>query len=396
MLFSERRAAVVRGPVKECLVSDVKVTVSGGVRDRWQCPVTVILEGDGVAALSCGEAAVPAQSRPLGDGRCELRFIVDRLAAGESREYQATLGRPAGGGAMSVDDQGGQVVVKQHGAELSTYYLDGVGAARPFWYPLPDPYGRALTRGYPLVELEGERQDHPHHRSMWVAYGDVNGVDDWSEQPGHGTMTHESWNELTGGPVYALLDHQVLWRSNAGEPVLSERRLWRVYDLPASGRMWDCELDLTPAPGVGDVTFGDTKEGGLLSIRVTSSMDAPKGRIENAVGGVNEGETWGKQAHWCDYSGPVQGNWVGLAVFDHPSSFRHPTSWHVRNYGLMTANCFGLSHFTGGAADGTHVLRDGQTLKFRYRVYIHPGDAAAGRVASRWHDYAHPPVIKVG
>jgi hypothetical protein len=86
---------------------------------------------------------------------------------------------------------------------------------------------------------------------------------------------------------------------------------------------------------------------------------------------------------------------VGIAVLDHPSSFRHPTWWHVRNYGLMTANCFGLSHFTGGQDDGTYVLPVGKTMQFRYRVYIHPGDAAAGNVAGKFHDYAHPPQVKL-
>ncbi|NUP99710.1 MAG: PmoA family protein [Armatimonadetes bacterium] len=378
-------------------MSDVKLTVSAGGRDRWQCPVTVELEGPGVASLHEGEQAVPCQSRPLGNGRCELRFIVERLDAGSSREYVATLGTPAASeSALRLEERAEGVALLQNGEELSTYYLSEASAARPYWYPLPDPYGNSLTRGYPRFPQAGEREDHPHHRSLWVAYGEVNGTDNWSQLEGHGTQTHESWNALEAGPVYALLDEQVCWRSNTGAPVLDEHRVWRVYNLPASCRLWEAEIDLTAAPGVGDVTFGDTKEGGILSVRVTSSMDAPKGRIENAAGGVNEGETWGKRAHWCDYSGPVKGNWVGVAVFDHPTSFRYPTWWHVRNYGLMTANCFGLSHFTEGREDGTYVLPAGETMRFRYRVYLHPGDATAGQVETRYHDYIHPPQIKVG
>ncbi len=378
-------------------MEDLKLTVSAGARDRRQCPVAVELDVAGVAALSAGEEPVPCQSRPLDGGRCELRFIVERLDAGQSREYRVVPGQAAASeDGLVVTDLGAKVELRQNGCHLSTYYLSGVGAARPFWYPLPDPYGHALTRGYPLVDIAGEKQDHPHHRSLWVAYGEVNGTDNWSEMEGHGTQTHEGWNTLVGGPVYALFDHNVCWRSNAGEPVLQERRVWRVYNLPCSARLWEAEIDLCPAPGVGAVTFGDTKEGGLLSVRVATSMDVPKGRIENAAGGLDEDETWGQRAHWCDYSGPVQGNRVGVAVFDHPTSFRHPTWWHVRNYGLMTANCFGLSHFTNGAADGTHVLPVDETLQFRYRVYLHAGDAAAGQVATKYHDYANPPRLKVG
>ena len=40
-------------------------------------------------------------------------------------------------------------------------------------------------------------------------------------------------------------------------------------------RILDLKLEFTPV--AGDVTFGDTKEGGLISVRVCTSMDADKG-----------------------------------------------------------------------------------------------------------------------
>ena len=61
----------------------------------------------------------------------------------------------------------------------------------------------------------------------------------------------------------------------------------------------------------------------------------------------------------------------GVAIFDHPTSFRYPTWWHVRDYGLMTANPFGLSHFVDKTADGSYVLAAGGRIRFRYRVLVH-------------------------
>jgi hypothetical protein len=79
-----------------------------------------------------------------------------------------------------------------------------------------------------------------------------------------------------------------------------------------------------------DVVFGDTKEGGLLSLRVAGTMQVTvAGKMENSFGGINESEIWGKRAHWCDYSGPVENRWVGVALFDHPKNLRHPTYWHA-------------------------------------------------------------------
>ena len=120
------------------------------------------------------------------------------------------------------------------------------------------------------------------------------------------------------------------------------------------------------------------------------------GKIENAYGGINEGETWGKRAVWCDYSGWTDGRQVGLALFDHPDSFRFPTYWHVRDYGLMTANPFGLSFFKNDPNQrGDYTLKQGDSMRFRYRLYLHPGDAKEGNVAEKYHDFVNPPVVHV-
>ena len=39
-----------------------------------------------------------------------------------------------------------------------------------------------------------------------------------------------------------------------------------------------------------------------------------KGKIQNADGKVGEKECWGQISNWCDYSGPIDGKQVGLAV----------------------------------------------------------------------------------
>ena len=46
----------------------------------------------------------------------------------------------------------------------------------------------------------------------------------------------------------------------------------------------------------GEVHFGDTKEAGLISVRVASPMEGKRGQglIENAFGGHGEAETWGR------------------------------------------------------------------------------------------------------
>ena len=73
--------------------------------------------------------------------------------------------------------------------------------------------------------------------------------------------------------------------------------------------------------------------------------------------GVRDGETWGKRAKWCDYHGPVEGKIMGVAILDHPQNPRHPTWWHVRDYGLFAANPFGVHDFEKkSAGEGNLVI----------------------------------------
>ncbi len=85
----------------------------------------------------------------------------------------------------------------------------------------------------------------------------------------------------------------------------------------------------------------------------------------------------------------------GIAVFDHPTSFRSPTTWHVRDYGLMTANPFGYSAFTNGRIDGSYVLTAGQSIDFKYRVIAHRDPNFNGKCSAYYLDYAFPPSVRV-
>ena len=382
-------------------MSAISLTLKAGNHERRHCPVSVVVEtppGQGVAVLkNAAGQPVPHQCRPLGQGKVQVSWIVDFLAVGQSTSYQAELGPDceAAGSGVEVQDRPGERIDVCIGGQLFTSYYYASSYARPFFYPLIGPHGDSVTRHYPMQELPDERHDHPHHRSLWVAHGDVNGVDNWSELEGHGRILQREVCALHGGPVFGHLCTHNDWVSPAGQKVVSEHRCVKIYHLPSQVRLIDFDITFTATEG--DVKFGDTKEGGIVSVRVASSMDVPVGgRITNSYNGLNEAETWGKRAHWCAYAGPVKGNLVGIAVFDHPTSFRHPTYWHVRDYGLMTANCFGLSHFHNDPnLDGSYVLPAGKSLHFAYRVYIHSGDTVAGRVGERYHDYVNPPQITV-
>ncbi|MFQ6044652.1 MAG: PmoA family protein [Candidatus Poribacteria bacterium] len=380
-----------------------KLTIVGSNHDCLSAPMTAELKAPGgfkgiklVDAES--KIPLPCQWEKAGE-TVRLSWIIAGLESGQQKEYNVIFAdetiNPEGSQVTVTEAGEGRLDIEIGGAFFTSYYY-GEEVIRPYLHPVIGPYGKSVTRGYPMVtDVPGESTDHQHHRAIYVAHGEVNGVDNWSESPNCGGIVHRSFDVVSSGPVYGHIVDRLDWVSNQGEPVLKEVREWKFYNVSPS-KIVDVNLTFT-SPADTDVVFGDTKEGGLLSLRVAGTMKVSSGgKMENSFGGVNEPEVWGKRAHWCDYSGPVDNQWVGVALFDHPKNLRHPTYWHARNYGLMTANPFGISTFEGDPSrNGDYTLSAGTELKCRYRIYIHKGDAGEGKVAEKYHNYINPPKVQV-
>ncbi len=155
------------------------------------------------------------------------------------------------------------------------------------------------------------------------------------------------------------------------------------------------DFDITIKATDGPVTFGDTKEG-MFGVRVASSMDVDAkkgGKITNAEG-LTDAAAWGKPSPWVDYTGPVDGQTVGIAILNHPASFRHPTTWHVRTYGLFAANPFGWHDF-GMKTSGDDTIPAGDSIHFGYRLILHTGDTTSANVPAAYAAYAKPPTVEI-
>ena len=382
----------------------IKITVKAGAHDRKNAPIAVALEADvapGSYALYDGTGEIPCQVIEC-DGKKQALFVIANLAANTEAVY--TLGEAKSfENALELKFNNSKkfdpecIDVFAHGKLFTTLHY-GDAWTRPFLHPVIGPSGSNVTRTYPLVlDLPGETRDHHHQKSFWTAWGDlsVNGVehdDNWSESwNGHGSILCKSCDIIEAGPVRGKILMQLDWLSKDGIKVMEETRTYTFYLLNDNEQAVDLKVAFKATEG--DVTFGDTKEGGICAIRVASSMDATgKGTIVNSYGAVGESETWGKRAEWCDYYGPVKdGSIAGITIMDNPDNFRFPTYWHVRNYGLMTANPFGTSYFYNDKAkDGSYTIKKDALFVFQYRVFIHSGSTAEATVGNRYHDYINP------
>jgi hypothetical protein len=317
-------------------------------------------------------------------------LVVGLLASSCASTSAPSIANPFG---VRISHTNDVLRVELNGKLFTEYYYTNV--PRPFCYPLLGPGGAAMTRNYPmLTNAPAEERDHPHHRSLWFAHGAVNGQDLWTEQNASGRIVHRGFTEIASGTQSGVIRTLNDWVDKQGKVLCTDEETFRFH-APQDDVTW-LDFEITLRASNGDVTLGDTKEG-TFAIRLAETMrlkpnkdnvGKPTGHIVNSAG-VRDDKTWGKRAAWCDYYGPVGTNIVGLAIFDHPANPRHPTWWHVRDYGLFAANPFGQHDFESLSDQraGDLKIPAGQSVTFRYRVVLHEGDEKKGRIAERYADY---------
>src|SRR4029077_8919176 len=155
-------------------------------------------------------------------------------------------------------------------------------------------------------------RDHPHQRSCWFTFGNVNGIDFWGETKGSGTIRELDRKVIVESPVLGRLWTRNVWRASDDRQVCEDERTVTFYRTK-DRRLIDFEVRVKAT--AGPVTFRDTKEG-MFGLRMASSMDVAKktgGRITNA-GGLTDDHAWGQASPWVDYVGPIKGKTVGIAI----------------------------------------------------------------------------------
>jgi Methane oxygenase PmoA len=309
----------------------------------------------------------------------QLAMLLAASVSAAAFAAEVRIERSPNGAKVSID------------GELFCEYLTKNGHQPVIW-PIVGHGGQAMTRQYPLgPKLPGERDDHPHHRSLWFNHGQVNGHDFWMEPPAGALkdkgnqIVHREFGELTSGETGQIVTAND-WTSG-GEKIAEDVRTIE-FGADEHGRWIDFVVEVRATDG--DLTFGDTKEGSFgIRVRGTMKVDAKQGgRILNSRGQKNE-DAWGRAAEWVDYHGPVEGKPAGIVIFDMPDSFRHPTKWHVRTYGLFAANPFGQQEFpkSDDPSQGEATLTEGERLRLHYRVLFYGGEKSAAEIEQIYQGY---------
>ncbi len=401
------------------------ITVTGGKADGQNVPVTVECDGgnDGLVVSAVDKAG---KKYPGTVRNGELTLVLDAVPAHNKLELTVqTAPKPA-------DYKQRVELKKKDGADVIDVTIDGVFFTsyyysnenfKPYLWPIMSEGQVTVTRDWPMKEIENptgsegkDATDHKHHKSMWSAFGEIKLIksekdlaksgkdnqegkvgftDCWMEEKEAGYQ-HSGEVTFGSGDAYGWIHAKNVWQTHEHEPIVTEEREYRFYASPENARLVDVRLVFSP--DYGDVRFGDTKEGGLVSLRMRPDICKDKAIITNEFGEQGEDKCWGKPSRWCDFSGDIPGTGLrGLAVLDHPDNLRYPSSWHVRNYGLMGANVFGYSYFREKEynkslpENGDFILKKGKPLPMNYRVYVHGGNAETAKVNDQQVNFATPP-----
>ena len=186
-----------------------RVKVRGRGADQGETPVVVELKvtvpaGDYVLQADGDDKSLPAQVFQ-DDGKRYLGVVLDHVTGSAPQQY--TLRRepkseltPPG---VELRRKGANVEVVVGGKPLTEYLTDD--GPKPYYFPVIGPTGVAVTRAFPMKQVEGEDRDHPHQRSLWFTHGKVNGIDFWSELKGHGSIKETAKKTVAGGSAVGLI-----------------------------------------------------------------------------------------------------------------------------------------------------------------------------------------------
>lgn len=302
-------------------------------------------------------------------------------------------------GSVQLKKGKNQIDVLIEGRPFTTYYFYPQ-VSKPYLMPLRTTAGLVISRPFPVINdvSKGDSKTpsfEPHQRPLYFSHGDIDGLNFWGEQvfqpyyhegpkQAYGFMRVEKVEQPSGNSIRATFSLE-----SPNKRAIGEETQVFTFAGDERTRTIDCEFSIHATNG--PITMGDTKEG-TFAIRLGPELSAPRGKMINSEGGAGEEQIWGKRADWVDYSGSINGRPVGIVVFESPKSFRHPTTWHARGYGLLAANPFGLREFTKDPKrDGSWTIPEGQSLDFRYRVVIYDGQLSPERLKQMYRDYSSEP-----
>ena len=294
---------------------------------------------------------------------------------------------PAAFADFTLEDNGKALTVLEDGQPVLVYNYAMVEPPGP----VPDRYRRACYV-HPLYGLDGEVMtqdfpiDHFHHRGVFWAWpkttvGDRL-ADVWTIVDIR--QVHDKWVEKAAGADQAVVAAENVWQyeDDPGNPPVREAVRFVIHPADDIGRAIDYTLTLT---NIGDevvtIRGQSTKDKGYGGFCVRPDAMRRPLHFTSALGKLDE-DMLRMESPWadCSYAKKRGGDELsGVAIFQHPGNpgYPHP-GWITRAYGFLGCS---WPHTE------PHALDPGDAVTLKYRLYVHRGDAEAGKVLPRFEQF---------
>lgn len=270
-----------------------------------------------------------------------------------------------------------EVQVHYGRSHLFSYRWD---KSKPYIHPLNTLSGNTLSLLCPY--------DHVWHLGLFFSWKYVNGVNVWEEEADCG-CARQTGMEVTAREDGVTLRSRNEWVTAAEEVLLDERR--SVHAGVADG-FYSLDFDMifsSPQPRILlDRTDPEIlKYGGYsgLAFRPVRSM-YDNAVVENSNGQLGM-ETDGAGAKWIRYAGKLDGvnpdTTGGIALLDHPENPRYPSPFYSRD----STRPFGFI-CTSFIFHEPYEIKNGESLRLRYRVVVHDGEMESAAIRSCHDRYA--------
>ncbi|PHN05562.1 DUF6807 domain-containing protein [Flavilitoribacter nigricans] len=320
----------------------------------------------------------------------EIYFLLDApLAAGTSREYELvpvsgseTTGLHTEQTETGLDiSSAGHPVLTYNTATLSPPeglpdYYQRSGFIHPFY----SPSGKVLTDGFPA--------GHTHQHGIFFAWvnttyrGDF--TDFWNQQKETGTVAFRELTTSESGPVFAYFQSRHEAISLQHGPVLDETWDVKTYAIPDYH-----VIDLTTTQQIigKDTLFINKYHYGGMGIRLAAEWNEVDStrytgpmQVLTSKGVTNRDSANHSRPNWTAVYGQIDGSVSGVAMFDHPSNFRHPQPVRVHPsmpYFVQTP-----------MLEAAFEQVPGETYSYTYRILSFDGEPDAAQLDAMWEAYA--------
>jgi putative heme-binding domain-containing protein len=324
---------------------------------------------------SAAQSAMPAYDSVL-----PPRAVADVAAYLTRQGQKDQAGIPGAAGTadtLGFSERPDRLQLTRGGQPVADYVHQDERILRPHFVNLHAPGGLRVSRNHPPRPPLDAVDHDTMHPGLWLAFGDINGVDFWRNR---GRIVHRGFArrpEVRDGRLTFATDNQLV---DAQGTVIGDLRC-QITCLAQPGAtvlLWEA----TFRSDSGELVFGDQEEMGFAARVATPLTEKNGGLLTSSEGRTSASATWGRAAAWCDYSGTVDGHRLGIQLVADASNFR-PSWWHNRDYGVFVANPFGREAMKQGARSRVTVAR-GEPFTLRYGAILHANSTTPPEARARW------------